>query len=60
MRLFSFAPYSVRSRENCTVGALRREAEGHDISIVSYGARERTMTSIGDFAAGASALNTAR
>jgi predicted TIM-barrel fold metal-dependent hydrolase len=60
MRLFSFAPYSGRSRENCTVGALRREAEGHDISIVSYGARERTMTSVGDFAAGASALNTAR
>ncbi len=48
MRLFSFDPYSIRPREKCTVGALRHEAEGHDISIVSYGTRERTLTSIGD------------
>jgi predicted TIM-barrel fold metal-dependent hydrolase len=35
MRLFSFDPFSVRAREECTVGALRQQAAGHDVSIRS-------------------------
>jgi predicted TIM-barrel fold metal-dependent hydrolase len=35
MRLFSFDPFSVSPREECTVGALRERAAGHDISIRS-------------------------
>jgi hypothetical protein len=35
MRLFSFDPFSVRPREECTVGALRQQAAGHDVSIRS-------------------------
>lgn len=59
MRLFSFDPFGIRPRERCTVGSLRHEAAGHDISIVSYGAKDRTQTSLGDFAAGVSAVKTA-
>lgn len=38
MRLFSYDPFSVRPREQCTVGALRAEAAGVDVSLVSRGA----------------------
>jgi predicted TIM-barrel fold metal-dependent hydrolase len=38
MRLFSFDPFSVRPREECTVGALRESAAGHDVSIRSTNA----------------------
>jgi predicted TIM-barrel fold metal-dependent hydrolase len=37
MREFSFDAFSVIPREQCTVGALRRNAVGHDISLRSYG-----------------------
>lgn len=53
MRLFSYDPFSVRPREKCTVGALRKEAEGHDISIVSRGTAEHKQTTVADFVAGA-------
>ena len=39
MRFFRFDPYSIRPRERCTVGALRAEATGHDVSIQSKGRR---------------------
>ena len=39
MKFFRFDPFSIRPREKCTVGALRAEAEGHDVSIVSKGRR---------------------
>jgi predicted TIM-barrel fold metal-dependent hydrolase len=32
MRFFRFDPYSIRPKERCTVGALRAEAIGHDVS----------------------------
>jgi hypothetical protein len=36
MNHFSFDPFSVHGgRENCTVGALRAKAAGHDVSIRS-------------------------
>jgi predicted TIM-barrel fold metal-dependent hydrolase len=39
MRFFRFDPFSIRAREKCTVGALRAEASGHDVSIQSKGRR---------------------
>ena len=53
MRLFSFDPYTRRPKERCTVGALRAEAEGHDVSLVSHGVKERTITNVGEFVAAA-------
>jgi predicted TIM-barrel fold metal-dependent hydrolase len=38
---FDYDPFSVRPRERCTVGALRAEAEGHDVSVQSKGRRSR-------------------
>ncbi|WP_334143367.1 amidohydrolase family protein [Rhabdothermincola sp.] len=37
MRLFSYDPFSVRPREQCTVGALKAEAGDHDVSIKPSG-----------------------
>jgi predicted TIM-barrel fold metal-dependent hydrolase len=39
MGFYRFDPFSIRPRERCTVGALRAEAEGHDVSIVAKGRR---------------------
>ena len=39
MRYFRFDPFTIRPREKCTVGALRAEAVGHDVSIQSKGRR---------------------
>jgi predicted TIM-barrel fold metal-dependent hydrolase len=39
MREFRFDPFSIRARERCTVGALRAEADGHDVSVRSKGRR---------------------
>jgi predicted TIM-barrel fold metal-dependent hydrolase len=33
---FSFDPFTQRERSDCTVGALRREAQGHDVSVRSF------------------------
>jgi predicted TIM-barrel fold metal-dependent hydrolase len=35
MRWYSFDPFAVRPKERCTVGALRAEVSGHDVSIQS-------------------------
>ena len=32
MRFFRYDPFSIRAREQCTVGALRAEADGWDVS----------------------------
>ncbi|MDQ1475779.1 MAG: hypothetical protein QOE62_1008, partial [Actinomycetota bacterium] len=37
MKLYNYDPFSVLGRENCTVGALRHQAEGWDTSIVARG-----------------------
>jgi len=39
MKHFSFDPFSVTAREDATVGALRRRAAGHDVSIRAKGKR---------------------
>jgi predicted TIM-barrel fold metal-dependent hydrolase len=43
-RWFSYDPFAHRTREESTVGALRAEASGHDVSIRSFdtGRLERT------------------
>jgi predicted TIM-barrel fold metal-dependent hydrolase len=35
MRWYSFDPFAFRLKNKCTVGALRAEVAGHDVSIVS-------------------------
>jgi len=42
MRWYSFDPFAHVSRAEATVGALRRRAEGHDVSIMSRSTRVRT------------------
>jgi len=39
MRHFSYDPFSVIPKDECTVGALRRKAAGHDVSIQARGRR---------------------
>jgi predicted TIM-barrel fold metal-dependent hydrolase len=35
MRWYSFDPFAARPKERCTVGALRAEVAGHDVSVQS-------------------------
>ncbi len=42
MRWYSFDPFSSVPKEQATVGALRRKAAGHDVSIMSLSTRIRT------------------
>jgi predicted TIM-barrel fold metal-dependent hydrolase len=35
MRWYSFDPFAFRPKEQCTVGALRAEVNGHDVSVQS-------------------------
>ena len=58
MRWYHFDPFSVRSRDQSTVAALRAEARGHDVSEKSYdkGRREKQIgIEIGKLAAQATA-----
>ncbi|MFO7281877.1 MAG: amidohydrolase family protein [Thermoanaerobacterales bacterium] len=36
LRWYSFDPFAHRPKERCTVGALRAEVAGHDVSVRSY------------------------
>lgn len=52
MRLFSADIFSIRPRETCTVGYLRSQGAGHDVSLVSRGKREGPrLTTLADFVA---------
>jgi hypothetical protein len=59
MRWYNFDPFAHRSKADSTVGALRQEASGHDVSIRSFdqGRYERTTggVSLADIAAKATA-----
>jgi predicted TIM-barrel fold metal-dependent hydrolase len=44
MRVFSFDPFVHRARQDCTVGALRAEVAGHDVSLVSVGKKSGPAT----------------
>jgi predicted TIM-barrel fold metal-dependent hydrolase len=46
MRHFRFDPFSVRPREQCTVGALRAEAAGRDVAEHASGKARRGPTPI--------------
>jgi predicted TIM-barrel fold metal-dependent hydrolase len=52
MRHYRFDPFSIRGRDRCTVGALRSEVAGHDVSIRSYDQhrRDRSVPSLGELA----------
>jgi predicted TIM-barrel fold metal-dependent hydrolase len=39
MKHFSFDPFSTIPRKECTVGALRRRAAGHDVAVRATGVR---------------------
>lgn len=42
-------PFSSIPRADCTVGTLRKRAEGHDVSLVARGVPEHRRTTLGDF-----------
>ena len=42
MRWYSFDPFTHIAKQDATVGALRRQAQGHDVSIMSRSTRVRT------------------
>jgi predicted TIM-barrel fold metal-dependent hydrolase len=60
MRWYSFDPFSHITREQATVGALRRAAEGHDVSIRALSQHKKAGTSFADFAASAKELTGAQ
>ena len=37
MRLYKYDPFSILGKDNCSVGALRAQAEGWDVSIKARG-----------------------
>jgi predicted TIM-barrel fold metal-dependent hydrolase len=36
MRWYGFDPFAIRPKERCTVGALRAEVAGHDVSVKAF------------------------
>jgi predicted TIM-barrel fold metal-dependent hydrolase len=56
MRWYHFHPFTHISRERATVGALRKAAEGHDVSIQALSHKETTGATFADFAASAQEL----
>jgi hypothetical protein len=57
MRLYHFDPFEHIPREQATVGALRRQAEGHDVSIQALSQhKQRSGSSVADFTANARAV----
>jgi predicted TIM-barrel fold metal-dependent hydrolase len=58
MRWYSFNPFTHIAREQTTVGALRKAAEGHDVSIRALGRHKdtRSGSSFADFAVSAKEL----
>ena len=58
MRWYRFDPFAHRTREQCTVGALRAEVAGHDVSIRAMDKGRFAHTermSLGDLAKNATA-----
>jgi predicted TIM-barrel fold metal-dependent hydrolase len=52
MRWYGFDPFAIRPKERSTVGALRAEVAGHDVSIRAFdtGRRQRSAISLGELA----------
>ncbi|MFI7530222.1 amidohydrolase family protein [Nocardia salmonicida] len=57
MRWYSFDPFQHIPREQATVGALRRAAEGHDVAIRALSQREKSGTTFAEFTATAKAVS---
>ena len=57
MRWYGFDPFAIRPREQSTVGSLRQEVVGHDVSIKSFDTHrfERTLPNLGELAGRATA-----
>jgi predicted TIM-barrel fold metal-dependent hydrolase len=57
MRWYGFDPFAIRPKAQSTVGALRAEVAGHDVSIHSYdsGRFEKSVPSLVDLQANATA-----
>ncbi len=56
MRWYHFDPFTHIAKERATVGALRKAAEGHDVSIHALSKKEATGANFADFAAAAKEL----
>jgi predicted TIM-barrel fold metal-dependent hydrolase len=56
MRWYHFDPFTHITKEQATVGALRKAAEGHDVSIQALSKKEKTGANFADFAANAKQL----
>ncbi|WP_304111187.1 amidohydrolase family protein [Mycolicibacterium bacteremicum] len=57
MRLYHFEPFTHIPREQATVGSLRKQAEGHDVSIQALSNHDkRGGSSVADFTANARAV----
>ena len=56
MRWYHFDPFTHIPKEQATVGALRKAAEGHDVSIQALSKHEHGGASFADFAANAKEL----
>ena len=57
MAWYHFDPYAIRAKEQCTVGALRAEVEGHDVATRSFdtGRFEKSAPDLMDLQARATA-----
>ncbi|MCV7177874.1 amidohydrolase, partial [Mycolicibacterium sphagni] len=49
-------PFTHIAKDQATIGALRKSAEGHDVSIQALSKKETTGANFADFAANAKAL----
>jgi predicted TIM-barrel fold metal-dependent hydrolase len=58
MRHFNFDPFSVRPREQCTVGALRATAQDVDVHTISTGPSSKAKGATGSLADIAKTLTT--
>jgi hypothetical protein len=56
MRWYRWDPFTHITKEQATVGALRKAAEGHDVSIQALSKHEHGGASFADFAANAKEL----
>ena len=56
MRWYHFDPFTHITREQATVGALRKAAGDHDVSIQALSKKEKTGANFADFAANAKEL----
>jgi predicted TIM-barrel fold metal-dependent hydrolase len=56
MKWYHFDPFTHITREQATVGALRKAAEGHDVTIQALSKHEHGDASFADFTANAKAV----